>query len=528
MEKTQYNYNNLKMKDFNNKEETIIILDFGSQYSQLIARRIREQKVFCKILLFNSEIDPQKEKNLKGIVLSGGPSSVFDEDAPQLDEKILELNVPVLGICYGLQLIANVLGGKVEKGKKREYGRAVIEIKDSSDLFKGLDEKQKVWMSHGDFVVKLPDNYKTMATTESIPYAAIKNPEKKIYGLQFHPEVVHTENGKIMLKNFLFDICGCKGTWTSESFISTSVKQIKDMVGDGRVICGVSGGVDSFVCAVLVNKAIGDQLTSIFIDNGLLRKNEESEVIETFKKLNMNLDFVDASERFLSELKGVTDPEEKRKIIGRVFIEVFEKEAKRIGKVDFLAQGTLYPDLIESISFKGPSATIKSHHNVGGLPEIMNLKLIEPLKELFKDEVRRIGKELGLPEKILGRHPFPGPGLAVRVIGKLTKEELDLLREADDIFIQELKKSGYYDKVWQAFCVLLPVRSVGVMGDERTYENVLALRAVTSTDGMTADWAQLPPDLIGRISNRIINEVTGINRVVYDISSKPPATIEWE
>lgn len=516
------------MKSFQNQEETVIILDFGSQYTQLIARRIREQKVFCKILAFNSEIDPPDKKSLKGIILSGGPSSVFDENAPLLDRKILEIGVPVLGICYGLQIIAHLLGGKLEKGKKREYGRAIIEIKDSSDLFKGLEKKQKAWMSHGDFVTRLPEGYQATATTESIPYAAIKSPEKKIYGLQFHPEVVHTENGKIMLKNFLFDICECNGTWTSESFISTSVKQIKDMVGDGKVICGVSGGIDSFVCAVLVNKAVGNQLTSIFIDNGLLRKNEKSEVIDGFKKLNMKLDFVEASEKFLSELKGVTDPEEKRKIIGRVFIEIFEKEAKRIGEVDFLAQGTLYPDLIESTSFRGPSATIKSHHNVGGLPEVMNLKLIEPLKELFKDEVRLIGKELGLPEKILGRHPFPGPGLAVRIIGEVNKTELDLLREADKIFIQELKKSGYYDRVWQAFCVLLPVRSVGVMGDERTYENVAALRAVTSTDGMTADWGKLPFDLIGKISNRIINEVKGINRVVYDISSKPPATIEWE
>jgi len=512
----------------NSQEELIIILDFGSQYTQLIARRIREQKVFCKILPCNLPIDPDDKKNLKGIILSGGPSSVFDQGAPLLDREILELNVPTLGICYGLQIIAHLLGGKVEKSKKREYGGAIIDILDSSDLFKGLDKKQNVWMSHGDFVVKLPDNYQSMATTESIPYAAIKNPEKKIYGLQFHPEVVHTENGKIMLENFLFDICECKRTWTSESFISASVQKIKNEVDSGKVICGVSGGVDSFVCAVLVNKAIGDQLTSIFIDNGLLRKNEVSEVIETSKKLNMKLSFVDASERFLSDLKGVIDPEEKRKIIGRVFIEVFEEEADKIGKVDFLAQGTLYPDLIESTSFKGPSATIKSHHNVGGLPEVMNLKLIEPLKELFKDEVRLIGKELDLPEKILGRHPFPGPGLAVRIIGEVNKSELDLLREADEIFIQELKKSGYYDKVWQAFCVLLPVRTVGVMGDERTYENVAALRTVTSTDGMTADWGKLPYDLIGKISNRIINEVKGINRVVYDISSKPPATIEWE
>jgi GMP synthase (glutamine-hydrolysing) len=509
------------------KQETIIILDFGSQYTQLIARRIRENNVFSEILPFNYDLDYIKSKNLKGIVLSGGPSSVFDEGAPFCDKEIFELKVPILGICYGLQMIAFLFDGKVERSKSREYGKAIIAIDDFSNIFKSLEKEQEVWMSHGDFVSFLPRGFVPQASTENIPYAAVKNQEKKIYGLQFHPEVVHTENGRKIIQNFL-DICGCKRTWTKESFIATSIERIKDTVGDKKVILGLSGGVDSSVCATLVHKAVGNQLTSIFIDNGLLRKGESREVKETFRNLHLNLDFVDASERFLSELKGVTDPEQKRKIIGRVFIEVFEQEAEKIGEVEFLAQGTLYPDVIESISLKGPSATIKSHHNVGGLPEEMNLKLIEPLKELFKDEVREIGRELGLPGKIIGRHPFPGPGLAVRVIGEVTKERLDILREADFIFIDELKRSGYYDQVWQAFCILLPVQSVGVMGDERTYENVLALRAVTSLDGMTADWAHLPYDLISRISNRIINEVKGVNRVVYDISSKPPATIEWE
>lgn len=516
------------MKDFTNKEETIIILDFGSQYTQLIARRIREKNVFCEILPFDYELDYIRGKNLKGIVLSGGPSSVFDKNAPICDKKIFQLKVPVLGICYGLQLIAFLFEGKIEKSQRREYGKSVINVFDTSDLFKGLREKENAWMSHGDYVGKLPYGFVPLASTENIPYAGIKNPEEKIYGLQFHPEVVHTENGEKILENFLFNICGCEGSWTPESFILSSVEKIRKEVRDKKIICALSGGVDSSVCAALVHKASGDQLISIFVDNGLLRKDEASDVTNTCKRLNIKLLLVDAKERFLSELFGVEDPEEKRKIIGRVFIEVFEKEAKKIGDVEFLAQGTLYPDVIESKSFKGPSATIKSHHNVGGLPEVMNLKLIEPLKELFKDEVRKLGKELNLPENIIGRHPFPGPGLAVRIIDSVTEKRLDILREADFIFIKELEKSGYYDKIWQAFCVLLPIQSVGVMGDERTYENVVALRAVTSLDGMTADWAKLPYDLIEKISNRIINEVKGINRVVYDISSKPPATIEWE
>jgi GMP synthase (glutamine-hydrolysing) len=510
------------------RNETIIILDFGSQYTQLIARRIRESQVYCEILPFKVDPDLFKDKNLKGIILSGGPSSVFDKNAPVCDKKVFELNVPILGICYGLQLLAHLFGGKVEKSKRREYGKAVINITDHQDLFKGLKRRLSVWMSHGDFVNKLPRGYKKLASSENIPLAAVKNPEQRIFGVQFHPEVAHTQNGIKIIQNFLYDICGCKGNWTPKSFIKSAVNEIKGKVGKGKIVLGLSGGVDSSVCAVLVNKAIGKQLSCIFVDNGLLRKNETLEVKQAFKNFNMNIIFVDAAERFLSRLKGVIEPEEKRRVIGRTFIEVFEEEANKIGEVEFLAQGTLYPDVIESTSFKGPSATIKTHHNVGGLPEEMNLELIEPLRELFKDEVRKIGRELQLPENILGRHPFPGPGLAVRILGEITRERLDILREADEIFIQELKSSKYYNRVWQAFCVLLPVQSVGVMGDERTYENVVALRAVTSLDGMTADWAPLPYDLIGKISNRIINEVKGINRVVYDISSKPPATIEWE
>ena len=510
------------------KEETIIILDFGSQYTQLIARRVRESKVYCEILPFNADPDFFKDKNLKGIILSGGPSSVFDEGAPVCDKRVFDLNVPILGICYGLQLLAFLFGGKVERSKSREYGKALIKIEEHKDLFRGFKRKLQVWMSHGDFVSKLPRGYRKLASSENIPFAAVKNPKKKIFGVQFHPEVAHTQNGIKIIQNFLYDICECHGEWTPKSFIDSTVKEIKSRVGKEKVVLGLSGGVDSSVCAVLVNKALGRQLSCIFVDNGLLRKNEAQQVKEAFKDFDMNIVFVDASEKFLSRLKGIIDPEEKRRIIGRTFIEVFEEEANKIGEVKFLAQGTLYPDVIESTSFKGPSATIKTHHNVGGLPAEMNLQLIEPLRELFKDEVRRIGKEMKLPDNILGRHPFPGPGLAVRILGEITKERLDILREADDIFIQELKSSKRYQKVWQAFCVLLPVQSVGVMGDERTYENVVALRAVTSLDGMTADWAHLPYDLIGKISNRIINQVKGINRVVYDVSSKPPATIEWE
>ena len=510
------------------QQETIIILDFGSQYTQLIARRIREMKVFCEIIPFSQKVEAYKDKNLKGIILSGGPASVFDENAPLCQKEVFQLGFPVLGICYGLQLIGKMFGGELERSRRREYGKAIIKIDDHKDLFSGAKDQTTVWMSHGDHLSRLPPGFEVLAHTENIPFAAVRNKEEKIFGLQFHPEVVHTQEGKNILHNFLFNICKCGGTWTPESFIESSVSRIRDEIKSGKVVLGLSGGVDSSVCAMLVNRAIGKQLNCIFVDNGCLRKNEAQEVISAFEHFDLNLTSVDASQRFLDELKGVSDPEEKRKIIGKVFIDVFEEEAAKIKDVEFLAQGTLYPDVIESISFKGPSATIKSHHNVGGLPEEMNLKLIEPLRELFKDEVREIGKRLDLPDTIIGRHPFPGPGLAVRILGEVAKQRLFLLREADDIFIQELKKSGLYDKIWQAFCVLLPVQTVGVMGDERTYENVLALRAVTSLDGMTADWARLPHEALEKISSRIINEVKGINRVVYDVSSKPPATIEWE
>ncbi|MCK4428133.1 MAG: glutamine-hydrolyzing GMP synthase [candidate division Zixibacteria bacterium] len=510
------------------QEETIIILDFGSQYTQLIARRIRENRVFCEIIPFNQKTETYKHKNLKGIILSGGPASIFDQNAPFCEEGVFEFDVPVLGICYGLQLIGKMFGGEMERSMKREYGKAIIETDNHEDLFSEVKDQTTVWMSHGDHLSRLPKGFEVLAHTESIPFAAIRNKEKEIFGLQFHPEVVHTQEGKKIIHNFLFNICRCEGTWTAESFIESSVSRIKDEVGGGKVVLGLSGGVDSSVCAMLVNKAIGKQLNCIFVDNGLLRKNEVKEVVTAFKHFDLNLICVDASQRFLNELKGVTDPEEKRKIIGKVFIDVFEEEARKIRDVEFLTQGTLYPDVIESTSFRGPSATIKSHHNVGGLPEEMNLKLIEPLRELFKDEVREIGRRLKLPKNIIGRHPFPGPGLAVRILGQVTKERLFLLREADDIFICELKKSDLYNEIWQAFCVLLPVLSVGVMGDERTYENVIALRAVTSVDGMTADWAKLPYETLEKISSRIINEVKGVNRTVYDVSSKPPATIEWE
>lgn len=507
--------------------ETILVLDFGSQYTQLIARRIREQNVFCEIYPYDHPISLYPH-NLKGIILSGGPASVLDHNSPTCSKQVFELGLPILGICYGLQLTAHYLGGKVIRSKNREYGPATFKPTAESTLFKSAPKSSQVWMSHGDTVVQLPPGFKRIGRTESIEFAAIENTNKKIYGVQFHPEVVHTKAGKMILRNFLFKICGCKKEWTTQNFITSSVASIRNSVGNGKVICALSGGVDSSVCAALVGKAIGPNLCCVFVDNGLLRKGEPQEVKEVFRNFNLNFVALDARPEFLNALTGVTDPEEKRKIIGRVFIEVFQREAQKIGKVEYLAQGTLYPDLIESRSYKGPSATIKSHHNVGGLPEGMSLKLIEPLKELFKDEVRRLGEELGLSKELIGRHPFPGPGLAVRVLGEVTQERLDLLREADEIFIRHLKESGWYHKVWQAFCVLLPVQSVGVMGDERTYENVLALRAVTSLDGMTADWARLPQDFLAQVSNEIINKVRGINRVVYDISSKPPATIEWE
>jgi GMP synthase (glutamine-hydrolysing) len=507
--------------------DTILILDFGSQYTQLIARRIREMRVFCEIYPYNYPIS-EYPKNLKGIILSGGPSSVLDPRAPIASKQIFELGVPILGICYGLQLIAHTLGGKVVRSKQREYGAATLKPEGKSILFRSLSGRHQVWMSHADTVVQVPPGFKRIGQTESVDFAAIENLNRQIYAVQFHPEVVHTKPGKMILRNFLFKICKCKREWTTENFITSTMNAIRQQTGEGRVLCALSGGVDSSVCAALVSRAVGKNLYCVFVDNGLLRKEEALQVRQVFQNWDLNFIPVDASQEFLSQLAGVVDPEQKRKIIGKVFIDVFQREAEKIGQVEYLVQGTLYPDLIESRSFKGPSATIKTHHNVGGLPEIMHLKLIEPLKELFKDEVRKLGRELGLPESLINRHPFPGPGLAVRVVGEITQPRLNLLREADYIFISHLIQSGWYDKVWQAFCVLLSVQSVGVMGDERTYENVLALRAVTSLDGMTADWAKLPQDFLAKVSNEIINKVRGINRVVYDISSKPPATIEWE
>ncbi len=508
--------------------EMIVILDFGSQYTQLIARRVREQNVYCEILPFNADLAPLRDRNIRGYILSGGPASVLEDGSPKLQMSFYETTLPVLGICYGLQLMALQLGGRLSRAEFREYGRATIDISTQNRLLKGVTSPSQVWMSHGDSVDALPDGFARLATTGDIPYAAVADDKRRFYGVQFHPEVMHTTEGAKILRNFLFDICGLTGDWTTESFIESSVKQLRDTIGHDKVILGISGGVDSTVAATLLHKAVGNQMTAIFVNNGLLRKNEYEEVIASYQTLGINLRAVDASQLFLDGLAEVIDPEQKRKIIGRTFIEVFEEAARSVGDAKYLAQGTLYPDVIESTSFKGPSATIKSHHNVGGLPEKMHLKVVEPLRELFKDEVRALGRKLGLSESFIGRHPFPGPGLAVRVIGEITDERLRILRDADAIYISELKSSGQYDKIWQAFAVLLPVQSVGVMGDMRTYENVIALRAVTSTDGMTADWARIPDDILARISNRIINEVRGVNRVCYDISSKPPATIEWE
>ncbi len=510
-------------------KEKILVLDFGSQYTQLIARRVRECKVYSEIYPFNVSVERIKEFSPKGIILSGGPSSVYDDEAPLPASEIFDLGIPVLGICYGMQVMAYMLGGEVNRAQRREYGRAEIIIDDDRDLLWGITDRSVVWMSHADRIDKCPKGFQPIAHTENSPIAAMADYSRKLYALQFHPEVAHTEEGKRIIQNFVINICGCKAEWQMSSFIDWSVENIREKVGDKKVICALSGGVDSSVTALLVHRAVGDNLTCIFVDNGLLRKGEAEKVRDTFQRhFQIRLIFVDARERFLTLLRGVVDPEEKRKIIGREFIKVFEEEARKIKDAEFLAQGTLYPDVIESVSFKGPSATIKSHHNVGGLPEVMNLELIEPLRELFKDEVRELGEELGLPEEICWRHPFPGPGLAIRCLGEVTPHRLEILREADAIVLEEIKRAGYYRKVWQAFAVLLPVRSVGVMGDERTYEYVLAVRAVTSLDGMTADWARLPDSLLARISNRIINEVKGINRVVYDISSKPPSTIEWE
>ncbi|MDD4051113.1 MAG: glutamine-hydrolyzing GMP synthase [candidate division Zixibacteria bacterium] len=508
--------------------EMIVILDFGSQYTQLIARRVREQNVYCEILPFNADLTKLSGRNVKGYILSGGPASVLEDGSPKLSLSFYETSLPVLGICYGLHLMALQLGGKLSRAEFREYGRAMIDISTPNRLLKDVASPSQVWMSHGDSVDALPDGFARLATTSDIPYAAVADDKRRFYGVQFHPEVMHTTEGTKILRNFLFDICGLTGDWTTESFIESSIRQLRETIGQDKIILGISGGVDSTVAATLLHKAIGNQMTAIFVNNGLLRKNEYEEVIASYQTLGINLRAVDASKLFLDGLAGVVDPEHKRKIIGRTFIEVFEEAARSVGDAKYLAQGTLYPDVIESTSFKGPSATIKSHHNVGGLPDKMHLKVVEPLRELFKDEVRTLGRKLGLSESFIGRHPFPGPGLAVRVIGEITDERLRILRDADAIYISELKSSGQYDKIWQAFAVLLPVQSVGVMGDMRTYENVIALRAVTSTDGMTADWARIPDDILARISNRVINEVRGVNRVCYDVSSKPPATIEWE
>jgi GMP synthase (glutamine-hydrolysing) len=511
--------------------EQIVILDFGSQYTQVIARRIRETNVYCAILPFDTPVSDIRKLNVKGLVLSGGPASVYAQDAPRPDPEIFQLGVPILGLCYGIQLLAHYLGGKVEPGQKREYGKGTLTVTDPScPLFVTLPETFQVWNSHGDKLTRLPTGFKSVAVTENSNYAAIENRAKGFFGLQFHPEVAHTPRGVEILSNFVHHICGCSRDWTMHNYVEEAVRQIRDQVGNERVILGLSGGVDSSVAAALLHKAIGDQLTCIFVNNGLLRGREADVVREVFGlHFKIRLHYVNASALFLRKLKGVTEPERKRKIIGRTFIEVFEAATKKVGQARFLAQGTLYPDVIESVPIAGnPAALIKSHHNVGGLPRKMRFKLVEPLKCLFKDEVRQLGLELGLPKEIVLRQPFPGPGLAVRILGEVTPRRLSILREADSIVMEEMKASEWYYKIWQSFAVLLPVRSVGVMGDERTYDYTIAIRAVESQDGMTADWVKLPYDLLERLSRRIINEVKGVNRCCLDISSKPPATIEWE
>jgi len=510
--------------------EQIIILDFGSQYTQVIARRIRECQVFSQILRYDTPAEKLAELKPSGIILSGGPCSVYDKKAPHCDTDIWKLGVPILGICYGMQLMAHQLGGKVQPGGKREYGPAEIDIAKDTTLFREMAYEQQVWMSHGDKVTKLPAGFITVAKSQNSPYAAIANNKRRLYGLQFHPEVHHTPNGKQIISNFVHGICGCGRNWTMKSFIENSIEEIRARVGKDKVVLGLSGGVDSSVAAALIHKAIGDQLICVFVNNGVLRKGEAESVQRVFgEHLKMKLVYTDATRIFLSKLRGVTNPERKRKIIGRTFVEVFDKAAHKAGKAKFLAQGTTYPDVIESVPIAGnPAAMIKSHHNVGGLPKRMKLELLEPLRQLFKDEVREVGTQLGLPKEIVWRQPFPGPGLAVRILGEVNREHITVLQNADWIVIEEMKKADLYYKIWQTFAVLLPVKSVGVMGDERTYENAIAIRAVDSVDGMTADWVRLPYDLLARLSTRIINEVKGVNRVCLDISSKPPATIEWE
>ena len=507
--------------------EKIIILDFGSQYTQLIARRVRELCVYCEIHPFNKI--PELGEDVKGVILSGSPSSVRDADAPKPDLSGIKGKFPLLGVCYGAQLLANEYGGEVEGAPSREYGRAMLTVVDKLDpLMLNVPSPSQVWMSHGDTITRLPENYHIIGSTENVKAAAYHVEDEQTWGIQFHPEVYHSTDGKQILANFVLGICGCAGDWSPASFIDTTVAELKEKLGDDRVILGLSGGVDSSVAAMLLHKAIGDRLTCIFVNNGLLRKNEFDDVLDSYKHMGLNVIGVDASERFYNDLKGVTDPEQKRKIIGRDFVEVFNAEAKKIDGARWLGQGTIYPDVIESCSVKGPSATIKSHHHVGGLPKEMNLKIVEPLRLLFKDEVRRVGKAMDMDQRLLGRHPFPGPGLGSRILGEVTPEKVRILQEADAIFINGLREAGLYDQVWQAGVMLLPVQSVGVMGDERTYENCVALRAVVSTDGMTADWVHLPYEFLANVSNEIINKVRGVNRVVYDISSKPPATIEWE